>query len=376
MLLLLLLSSCATSTLLLNGNFAVPVEYPEVRMIIFRDSHYSKAITDGTMEDFYTTLLNSTYIDWLSEYNINNREIHRGTFTGLYEIDVKHDIDSLKSMYGNIENEIIRNINIGNIPEETYNTIYVCHLPNNISCSLIGGGHFGRYAYIFECSGLTLPLNKPMFWSGIVFTCFTLILLCIWPVIACNASSGKFGKCNCGFDLSGKTLYHCLMIGVCILLLFIGGLMTGIAYINNRELYFQTGFILLYVCAGVFIFWILSTAIILAVPKFTSAKWCFNYKEIACSLRVFNIMYGTIAAIGVVLSITLVVLSLGSNLQITASHELMEVIAGDWRGPPPLRKGMCNYCQFETDVLYSPNGYMHHVQKCWSNLHQSCFSNL
>lgn len=57
-------------------------------MILIENGIYASFITDGTMADFYTQILNSSYIDWLSEYNVNNRTIHRGKFNGTYYVNI------------------------------------------------------------------------------------------------------------------------------------------------------------------------------------------------------------------------------------------------------------------------------------------------
>ena len=392
----------AVVSIMLQGPNSVLVEHPEVRMIVFEDGIYPSYMLDGTMADFYKTLLDSPYIDWLSEYNSGNKTINRGTFTGVYKIRVHHDNKTI--MYRDMFSELKRQQNLSNIPPDTENTIYMFHYPTNISCDRFGGSHIGRYSFIYDCDWLRLPLRKNMFWAGVAFVCLFLILLCIWPILTCNTLEG-FGHCRCGFDLSGKTIYHITMIILSIVIFFVGGFISGVAYINNQEDQFRIGIIVLCVSGSIFVIWLLSLIVILASPVLTELKCCFNSDRLCCfqgtnrtnrtnrtnasgnntkSIKVFNILYGVVLMVCVTLALVLVLLSFGSNVQITASHELIEIITGNWYGPEPKiglsnagwRLGMGNYCQFEWDTLHSSGGYTHYVQKGWSNMHQKCISGL
>jgi len=370
---------------MLDGTYAYPVEHPEVRMILFENGDYPRFMIDGTMNDFYESLLDSPYIDWLSEYNTKGKTINRGKFTGVYKINVRHDYESVinLTMYRDMFDQIEHLKNISIIPPETNDTIYMFHFPTNISCSWIGGSHFGRNAFIYDCSWMRLPLRKDTFWIGVLFVAIFLNLLAIWPILSCNTLKG-FGHFSCGFDISGKTIYHCSMITITNILFFVGGFITGIAYVNNQEKQFITGIGILCASGAVFGIWVLSLIPILGIPKLTNWKCCFNKQKICITLKTFTIIYIIALLISATIGGVLVGISFGSNVQITASHELMEIIAGNWIGPTPnislsnagYSLGIGNYCQFEWDPIIGKNGSTHYVQKGWSNIYQKCISGL
>jgi hypothetical protein len=63
---------------------------PKVAMVLYGPGPYADYITDNTTSNFYRQIINSTWIDWLSEYNVPsaNYTIQRGSFIGVYSMNV------------------------------------------------------------------------------------------------------------------------------------------------------------------------------------------------------------------------------------------------------------------------------------------------
>ncbi len=59
-------------------------------MLLYGPGPYADYITDNSTANFYRQIINSTWIDWLSEYNVPsaNYTIRRGTFIGVYPMNI------------------------------------------------------------------------------------------------------------------------------------------------------------------------------------------------------------------------------------------------------------------------------------------------
>ncbi len=355
-----------------------PIEYPSVRMILVKGGSYASFITDGTMTDFYIQLLNSTYIDWLSaEYSYNNRTIHRGTYAGT--IYVSANLTSQD--YGIVLRIMAKEIEQLGGDE---NTINMYHLPNEIKCQNIGGGNLGTSAFVFDCNWMRLPLRDTQFWVGVGFLVAFLLGLSYWPLLLCTTDS-KVGKCRCGIDLSGKTIFHSFFITTIIVLFFVGGFIMAIAYVNNLEDQFFTGMAILYSSGGILALWLISMIPLFLSTRLVELRCCFNVRPKTPSLLYPNLIYGSMLIVFGICAGLLIGLSFDSNVKITASHELMEIISALSVGSSntmtlansPAQIGIGNYCQiFEWDVLIGNSGIQHYIQRLWSNHYQKCMSHL
>lgn len=371
-------AACET---VLPTNRTFPVEFPSVRMILVENGAYASFITDGTMADFYARILNSTYLDWLSaEYSYNNRTIHRGVFNGTYRVRIsstEFNGDKIRSAMVTAVQDLISS---GLMPESDTNTIFMYHIPDQIKCGAFSGSNSGQASFVLDCDWMRLPLAQTQFWIGVGALVMFLILLCCWPVFACTTEDG-IGKCRCGSNLSAKTLFHCFFIVCIVALFFTGGFIMATGYVNNRESQFVTGMIILYTSGGVLVLWLVSLMAIMLSSRLAELRCCFNLKPQQRSLRVFNAVYLAVLLACALCAGLLIGLSLGSNVQITASHELFEIITGLGTGSSntiplanaPGQVGIGNYCQiFEWDTLAGRNGVTLNVQRVWSNINQRC----
>jgi hypothetical protein len=102
--------------------------------------------TQQQIGDFFKTTVNSTYMDWMSEYNTNikavdgrdgtNQSIGRGTFASVVTITPSNT--STKLLDTDIQNEIDAQINAGNLVKPDANTLFMVYFPSGVSITLDG----------------------------------------------------------------------------------------------------------------------------------------------------------------------------------------------------------------------------------------------
>lgn len=135
---------------------------------------------------FYSAVVNSTYLDWLQEYNTRissidgrpgtNQDIGRGTFSGsatITPVNLGKQLDKK-----DVETEIEWQINNGGLPVPDINTLYMIHFPAGItlmtggegSCSAWCGDHEGFHSIKYgNISYAMLPDIGPSCGNGCHF---------------------------------------------------------------------------------------------------------------------------------------------------------------------------------------------------------------
>lgn len=130
----------------------------------------------SSMDDFYSSYVNSKHMDWLSEYNTTlnavdgragtNQKIGRGS--SMTPILIQPYQNNKKITDLDVQNEIEQQIDAGVLPRPDENTLYMIHFPADISisiegmtsCFAFGGYHNGAknkkygdlfYAVLPEC---------------------------------------------------------------------------------------------------------------------------------------------------------------------------------------------------------------------------------
>jgi hypothetical protein len=126
------------------------VQNAKVIQVIYGAGTYLSGVNSGTpnMGGFYTAVLNSAYIDWLTEYNTTSpvQHIARGTFGGKITITPAASRDGATISDANIKSEISAQITAGILPAPTNNTIYMVNFPKGKritqggSSSCVAGG--------------------------------------------------------------------------------------------------------------------------------------------------------------------------------------------------------------------------------------------
>ena len=105
-----------------------------------------KGETKQNIGGFLSAMVNSTYMDWLKEYNTNikavdgrdgtNQSIGRGSFVGTIAISPTHTSNQLSDK--DIQDEIEVQIAKGVLPKADDNTIYMTYFPPGVSITIEG----------------------------------------------------------------------------------------------------------------------------------------------------------------------------------------------------------------------------------------------
>jgi hypothetical protein len=102
--------------------------------------------TKGFLPPFYTAVVNSAHMDWLSEYDTNiksesgaagtNQHIGRGTFSAAYTISPSKTSGTISDTQ--IQTELNSQIKSGKLPAPDDNTVYMVSFPKGLKITLGG----------------------------------------------------------------------------------------------------------------------------------------------------------------------------------------------------------------------------------------------
>ena len=118
--------------------------------VLYGTGTYLPEISGSTMGSFYSQVTNSTYMDWLSEYNTpaaggTNQTIGRGSFQGKVQIAPSAAHSGPLISDSAVEAEIVAQIGAGLLPAPAtdaagnVNTLYMVHFPQGVAIT-----HHGR----------------------------------------------------------------------------------------------------------------------------------------------------------------------------------------------------------------------------------------
>lgn len=132
------------------------------------------------MPGFYSAVTQSSYFDWLSEYDTDRaavsgdpgtqQKIGRGSLKGAFTISPKHDGTSVTDAL--IERELSAQIKAGKLPKPSADTIYLISFPPGVQIDLGGSrscesGGFCAYHSTFKRGGKTIAYGVlPDFGAG------------------------------------------------------------------------------------------------------------------------------------------------------------------------------------------------------------------
>ncbi|HVO31560.1 MAG TPA: hypothetical protein VMV18_12525, partial [bacterium] len=127
-------------------------------VVVFWGSNVNST-TQSKIGDFFSSVLDSPYMDWLSEYDTNvsggtNQHIGRGTFAGAVTITPSHTGSSIDDTQ--IQSELNSQISAGKLPAPDADTIYMTYFPKGISITQGGSQscvQFCAYHGTFKRSG-------------------------------------------------------------------------------------------------------------------------------------------------------------------------------------------------------------------------------
>src|SRR5262245_44699056 len=80
---------------------------------------------------FFSAAVSGSYMDWLAEYNTPTQQIGRGSVANNVTITPAHT--GLTLLDADIQDEIVRQIVSGTLPEPTANTLYMIYFPPGVS---------------------------------------------------------------------------------------------------------------------------------------------------------------------------------------------------------------------------------------------------
>jgi len=126
------------------------VQNAQVIQVIYGAGTYAGGVNSGTpsLASFYGGVLNSPYVDWLSEYNTSSptQHIGRGSFSTKIQITPSSTRDGSTISDASIKAEINAQISARHLPTPSNNTIYMVNFPRGksitqgSSASCVGGG--------------------------------------------------------------------------------------------------------------------------------------------------------------------------------------------------------------------------------------------
>lgn len=115
---------------------------PNVKVyeVLYGAGTYSTDISGTNLSNFYTQAVNSTFMDWLSEYNTpvsggTGQTIGRGTFGGKLTITPSAANNGATITDLQIQTELSAQIAAGHLAAPDANTIYMLHFPHGKTIS-------------------------------------------------------------------------------------------------------------------------------------------------------------------------------------------------------------------------------------------------
>ncbi len=188
--------------------------------------------------------------------------------------------------------------------------------------------HTSQYAIVLDCPMCHMPKNQNVFWLSVAIMLIGLIMLILWPFLAC--SGGRCAYFECGLWITGRVLIHIFFISFVIIVGFIGAFVTVTGYLEYKTDMYWTGIALACVAGGALVIYLVTSLIIKIVPKCNRAKWCFEYNCESIALWKFNLAYGISTLFVIAVGCIIFGVNFTNNVQVSASHELLETIAIAW----------------------------------------------
>ncbi len=135
------------------------------------------ARTKSLVGPLYTNILDSTYMDWLKEYDTNRKavdgragtdqHIGRGTFAGAFTIHPANRGSSLSD--ADVQAELDAQIAAGRLPPNDADTLYMTYFPSGVSISIGGQGSCSSFCAYHE--GFNSPRSGKPVYYGVMPSC-------------------------------------------------------------------------------------------------------------------------------------------------------------------------------------------------------------
>jgi hypothetical protein len=138
------------------------VSSAHVVQVLYGKGTYLSGITSNTapsVSTFYQQVMNSSYVDWLTEYDTASQKIGRGGFVKRVQIAPASTRDGRTITDLQIEQELSAQIGKGILPAPSANTIYMINFPKGKNINLGGtpscqAGGFCAYHSTFKRNGV------------------------------------------------------------------------------------------------------------------------------------------------------------------------------------------------------------------------------
>ncbi|MDE2144241.1 MAG: hypothetical protein KGJ84_17670, partial [Elusimicrobia bacterium] len=151
------------------------ISHPKVYAVFWGDG--VSAQTKSDIGPFFANILDSTYMDWLSEYNTNRtavdgrqgtkQSIGRGSFAGSITIQPVNTAASLTDAM--IQTELDGQIAAGKLPPSDANSLYMVYFPSGVSISIEGQKSCSSFCAYHE--GFTSARSGSPVYYGVMPVC-------------------------------------------------------------------------------------------------------------------------------------------------------------------------------------------------------------
>jgi hypothetical protein len=119
--------------------------------------------TASKIGGFFSTVTNSAYFDWLSEYDTPTQKIGRGSFAGTVTITPKNTATSLTD--AQIQAELTAQVAAGKLAEPDANTLYMLYFPPGVTITMDDGS---QSCVVFCAYHNTFKSGSKEFFYGIM----------------------------------------------------------------------------------------------------------------------------------------------------------------------------------------------------------------
>jgi hypothetical protein len=133
--------------------------------------------TTANIGAFYANMLDSTYMDWLSEYNTNlkavdgrdgtHQTIGRGSFAGTVTIQPGNTAKALTDAM--VQTELDAQIAAGHLPKADANNLYMIYFPSGVSIAIDGQKSCSSFCAYHE--GFKSPRDGSSVYYGVMPVC-------------------------------------------------------------------------------------------------------------------------------------------------------------------------------------------------------------
>jgi hypothetical protein len=151
------------------------ISHVKVYAVFWGDAVASR--TKDLVGPLYSNILDSTYMDWLDEYQTGiqavdgrrgtGQHIGRGSFGGSFTIHPANASSNLSDQ--DVQKELDAQIAAGHLPQNDANTLYMTYFPSGYSISIDGQGSCSAFCAYHE--GFNSPISGKPVYYGVMPSC-------------------------------------------------------------------------------------------------------------------------------------------------------------------------------------------------------------